>query len=60
MKALVPMAEILRYSSDLRALTSGRGLFTMKFSHYEEATGQVAEKVMEETKREAEAVANEK
>jgi elongation factor G len=59
-KALVPMAEILRYSSDLRALTSGRGLFAMKFSHYEEATGQVAEKVMEETKREAEAVANEK
>jgi elongation factor G len=56
----VPMAEILRYSSDLRALTSGRGLFAMKFSHYEEATGQVAEKVMEETKREAEAVANEK
>ncbi len=59
-RVLVPMAEILRYSSDLRALTSGRGVFTMKFSHYEEATGQVTDKVMEEAKREAEAVADEK
>lgn len=59
-KALVPMAEILKYSSDLRALTSGRGLFTMKFSHYEEAASQIADKVMAESKREAEAIAEEK
>ncbi len=53
-KALVPMAEVLKYSSDLRALTSGRGVFTMKFSHYEEAPPQVAEKVIEEARRERE------
>lgn len=59
-KTQVPMAEILRYSSDLRALTSGRGVFTMKFSHYEETASQIAEKIMEETRREAEAAAEEK
>ncbi|RMG60044.1 MAG: elongation factor G [Deltaproteobacteria bacterium] len=53
-KALVPMAEVLKYSSDLRALTSGRGVFTMKFSHYEEAPQQIAEKVIEEARRERE------
>ena len=45
-KSLVPAAEVLRYSSDLRALTSGRGVFTMSFSHYEETPSQVAEKVV--------------
>ena len=35
-RALVPMAEVLRYSPDLRSMTSGRGAFTMEFDHYEE------------------------
>ncbi len=45
-KAIVPAAEVLRYSSDLRALTSGRGIFSMSFSRYEEAPSQVAEKIV--------------
>jgi elongation factor G len=48
----VPLAEVLRYSSDLRSITSGRGQFTMKLSHYEEAPAAVAEKVVVESKKE--------
>ncbi len=33
--ALVPLAEMLRYTTDLRSKTGGRGVFTMEFSHYE-------------------------
>jgi elongation factor G len=47
-KALVPMAEILRYAPDLRSITSGRGSFEARFSHYEEAPPHVAEKVIKE------------
>ena len=48
----VPLAEVLRYSSDLRSITSGRGQFTMKIDHYEEAPAVVAEKVIAEAKKE--------
>jgi elongation factor G len=47
-KAKVPMAEVLKYAPDLRALTSGRGEFHMEFSHYEELPGHLAEKVIKE------------
>ncbi|MBW6504438.1 elongation factor G [bacterium] len=48
----VPLAEVLRYSSDLRSITSGRGQFTMKVSHYEETPAAIAEKVISESKKE--------
>lgn len=54
-KAVVPMAEVLRYAPDLRSMTGGRGTFTMEFSHYEEVPGQIAEKIIEAAKREKEA-----
>jgi elongation factor G len=47
-KAKVPMAEVLKYAPDLRALTSGRGEFHMEFSHYEELPGHLSEKVIKE------------
>jgi elongation factor G len=47
-RALVPMAEVLRYSPDLRSMTSGRGAFTMEFDHYEELPAHLAEKVIRE------------
>jgi elongation factor G len=50
-KALVPMNEVLRYAPDLRSMTGGQGSFTMEFSHYEEAQPPVAEKVVEEYRR---------
>jgi elongation factor G len=45
------MAEFLSYASDLRSMTGGRGIFTMEFSHYDEVPAQIAEKIIEETKR---------
>ncbi len=49
----VPLAEVLRYSSDLRSITSGRGQFTMKVSHYEEIPAVIAEKVIAESKKDS-------
>jgi len=54
-KALVPMSEILKYAPDLRSITSGRGAFEVRFSHYDEAPPQVAEKVMKESQAAKEA-----
>jgi elongation factor G len=50
-KVQVPLAEVLRYSSDLRSITSGRGQFTMSISHYEEVPAAIAEKVVAEAKK---------
>ncbi|MBU1234633.1 MAG: elongation factor G [Proteobacteria bacterium] len=44
--AQVPMAEVLRYATDLTAMTGGLGTFTTAFSHYEEVPAQVAEKIV--------------
>ncbi len=51
-KALVPQAEILEYAPSLRSITGGKGFFTYKFSTYEEAPQQIAEKIIEEAKTE--------
>ena len=51
-KALVPYAELYKYSSTLRSITQGRGYFNMKFSHYEEVPRELALKIIEESKKE--------
>ena len=43
--AMVPLSEMFGYATDLRSTTQGRGVFTMQFSHYEEAPKFVVEKV---------------
>jgi elongation factor G len=45
-KATVPLAEMYRYSVDLRSITSDRGSFTMEFSHYEEVPPDVSAKIV--------------
>jgi len=50
--AHVPQAEILRYATDLRALTQGRGTYTMHFSHYQEVPAHVAQGLVEKLKAE--------
>jgi elongation factor G len=55
-KAEVPMAELLSYAPDLRAITGGQGEFTMEFLRYEEVPGHLAGKVVEEARAEKEAV----
>jgi elongation factor G len=49
-KALIPMSETLKYSSDLRSITGGRGNFSLEFSHYEELPDHLMEKVVSEAK----------
>jgi len=49
-RANVPLAEILKYAPELRSMTAGRGMFTMKFSHYEEVPAQLQEKIIEASK----------
>jgi elongation factor G len=49
-KALVPMSEILKYAPDLRSITSGRGSFEARFSHYDEVPPPIAEKVIKEAR----------
>ncbi len=51
-RTLVPEAEVLEYSPTLRSITAGRGFFKYKFSTYEEAPSQIAEKIIEESKKE--------
>lgn len=46
--ALVPMAEMLTYANQLQSITSGRGLYSMEFSHYEELPGHLAQKIIAE------------
>jgi elongation factor G len=50
-KANVPLSELYKYSTHLRSLTSGRGLFKMKFAFYEEVPKEVEAKVIEEYKK---------
>ncbi len=49
-KADVPLSEMFGYIGDLRTMTSGRGQFSMEFSHYLPCPRNVAEAVIEETK----------
>jgi len=49
-EAEVPMAEMSTYTIDLRSMTQGAGSFTCKFVRYEEAPGNVQQKVIEEAK----------
>ncbi len=51
-KGQVPLAEILKYAADLTSMTSGRGTFTYRFSHYDEVPSYIAEKIIAESKKE--------
>src|ERR671910_132384 len=55
-KAEVPMAEMLDYAPDLRAITGGQGEYSMDLARYEECPGHVAQQVMQQVEREKEAV----
>lgn len=46
--ALVPMSEMLTYANQLQSITSGRGLYSMEFSHYEEVPAHLAQKIIAE------------
>ncbi len=50
-KAKVPLSELYRYSTHLRSITSGRGVHTRAFSHYEEMPRDAQEKVIADFKK---------
>jgi len=52
--AMVPLAEMQRYVSDLRSITQGRGIFSMEYSSYEQVPNHLAEQIVAASKREAE------
>jgi elongation factor G len=55
-KAEVPMAEMLTYSQSLTSLTGGRGEYHMHFLRYEEVPSHIAQKVIDETRKQREEV----
>jgi len=46
-KAYVPLAELYKYSSQLRSLTSGRGAYKRKFAYYEEVPKEVEQQIID-------------
>ena len=54
LNAEVPMAEMSDYTIALRQSSKGKGKFVLKFSRYDEAPANVAQKIIEEAKRDAE------
>jgi elongation factor G len=50
-KASVPQSETFNYAVDLKSMTQGRGIFSQKFSHYEDLPGNLAEVIIEERKK---------
>lgn len=44
--ALVPLAEMMKYPTDLRSMTQGRGKYTQVFDHYDPVPSNIAEKVI--------------
>jgi elongation factor G len=52
----VPQGELFKYATDLRSLTQARGSFTSRFERYEEVPANEVAKIIENSKREHEAV----
>ncbi len=52
--ALAPLAEMQQYATNLRAITQGRGIYTMEFSHYDPVPTHLAEQVIAQAKADQE------
>jgi elongation factor G len=57
--AQVPLAEVQRYTTDLRSMTGGRGVFTMDFSHYEVVPTHLAQTIIDNRQKELQAAKEE-
>jgi len=49
-KVHVPLSELKDYSTSLRSLTQGRGIFNRKFSHYERVPDEIAQRIITQAK----------
>ena len=45
-RAMVPLAEMFGYATDLRSMTQGRGTFTMEFDHYDEVSSEILDRIL--------------
>ena len=45
-EAQAPMAELVKYAIDLKAMTQGRGSYLSEFDHYEEVPAKIAESII--------------
>lgn len=50
--ANVPLSEMQRYTTDLRSITGGRGIFDMEFSHYEVVPAHITNEIVEKKAKE--------
>jgi len=53
-EAQAPLGEVIRYATDLRSITQGRGSYRVEFSHYEEVPAHVAQRIVEQARKEKE------
>ncbi|OGD75166.1 MAG: hypothetical protein A2Y64_02485 [Candidatus Coatesbacteria bacterium RBG_13_66_14] len=53
-RALVPEGELSNYSTELRSMTGGQGTYSLEFNGYEQAPGEIQQRIVEEHKREKE------
>jgi elongation factor G len=53
-EAEAPMSEMTKYATDLRSMTQAKGSFKLTFERYEELPAQMAAKVVEQAKKDAE------
>lgn len=58
--AQVPMSEMLTYANQLTSFTSGRGMYSMEFSHYEELPSHLTQKIIAEKEAQKKDKAEEK
>jgi elongation factor G len=54
-KANVPLSEMLRYTTQLRSMTGGRGFFTLEFDHYETVPPHLAQEIIAQAQKEKKA-----
>ena len=52
--AHVPLAEMLRYTTDLRSMTGGRGVFTMEEDHYDRVPAHLQQEIVDAREKEKE------
>ncbi|HRJ41764.1 MAG: elongation factor G [Caldilineaceae bacterium] len=55
-RAQVPLAEILRYGTDLRSMTQGRGIYAIEFDHYDPVPSHLTDGIVEQNRQEHEEI----
>ncbi len=50
-KAKMPLEEMYKYANELKSITAGRATYSMSFSHYEAVPSNIAQKIIEKSKK---------